>query len=137
MNGFRQSHLEGESIHFIDRISSPVIVFQGLDDPIVPPAQAELIVAALRERGTVHEYHAYEGESHGFRRAETVIACLEAELSFYGQILGFGPPGIPAVNFGEAYTKPIIDYLEEVVANGGFVEGAADPSLDRLRVVAE
>jgi arginine/lysine/ornithine decarboxylase len=47
------------------------------------------------------------------------------------------PPGIPAVNFGEVYTQPIIDYLEEIVANGGFVEGAADASLDRLRVVAE
>jgi dipeptidyl aminopeptidase/acylaminoacyl peptidase len=80
---------ERSPIHFIDRISSPVIVFQGLDDPVVPPAQAELIVAALRERGIVHEYRAYEGESHGFRKAETIIDSLAAELAFYGRVLGF------------------------------------------------
>jgi dipeptidyl aminopeptidase/acylaminoacyl peptidase len=80
---------ERSPIHSIDRISSPVIVFQGLDDPVVPPAQAELIVAALRERGIVHEYRAYEGESHGFRKAETIIDALAAELAFYGRVLGF------------------------------------------------
>src|SRR3954447_18238843 len=82
---------ERSPIHYIDRISAPVIVFQGLDDPVVPPAQAELIVAALKERGIDHEYHAYEGESHGFRRAETIIDALESELRFYGRILGFEP----------------------------------------------
>jgi dipeptidyl aminopeptidase/acylaminoacyl peptidase len=82
---------ERSPIHFVDRISAPLIVFQGLDDPVVPPAQAELIVAALRERGIEHEYHAYEGESHGFRKAETIIDSLEAELRFYGRILGFEP----------------------------------------------
>jgi dipeptidyl aminopeptidase/acylaminoacyl peptidase len=68
-----------------------VIVFQGLDDPVVPPAQAEAIVAALRERGIEHEYRAYEGESHGFRKAETIIDSLESELAFYGRVLGFKP----------------------------------------------
>jgi dipeptidyl aminopeptidase/acylaminoacyl peptidase len=82
---------ERSPINFLDRISAPVIVFQGLDDPVVPPAQAELIVQALRERGIEHEYHAYEGESHGFRKAETIIDALEAELRFYGRILGFEP----------------------------------------------
>ena len=82
---------ERSPIHYVDRISAPVIVFQGLDDPVVPPAQAELIVAALAERGIEHEYHAYEGESHGFRKAETIIDALEAELRFYGKILGFEP----------------------------------------------
>jgi dipeptidyl aminopeptidase/acylaminoacyl peptidase len=82
---------ERSPIHHVDRISAPVIVFQGLDDPVVPPDQAELIVAALRERGIEHEYHAYEGEAHGFRRAETIIDSLEAELRFYGRILGFEP----------------------------------------------
>jgi dipeptidyl aminopeptidase/acylaminoacyl peptidase len=78
-------------IHFVDRISAPVIVFQGLDDPVVPPAQAEQIVAALRERGIDHEYRAYEGEAHGFRKAETIIDSLAAELAFYGRVLGFEP----------------------------------------------
>jgi dipeptidyl aminopeptidase/acylaminoacyl peptidase len=82
---------ERSPIHFVDRISAPVIVFQGLDDPVVPPAQAELIVAALKERGIDHEYHAYEGESHGFRKAETIIDALESELRFYGRVLGFAP----------------------------------------------
>jgi dipeptidyl aminopeptidase/acylaminoacyl peptidase len=82
---------ERSPIHFVDRISAPVIVFQGLDDPVVPPAQAQQIVEALRERGIEHEYHAYEGESHGFRKAETIIDSLEAELRFYGRILGFEP----------------------------------------------
>ncbi len=82
---------ERSPIHFVDRISAPVIVFQGLDDPVVPPAQAEAIVAALRERGVEHEYHAYEGESHGFRKAETIAHALHAELAFYGRVLGFTP----------------------------------------------
>ena len=57
----------------VDRISAPVIVFQGLDDPVVPPAQAELIVRALERRGIEHEYRTYEGESHGFRKAESIV----------------------------------------------------------------
>jgi dipeptidyl aminopeptidase/acylaminoacyl peptidase len=82
---------ERSPIHYVDQISAPVIVFQGLDDPVVPPEQAELIVAALKERGIEHEYHAYEGESHGFRKAETIIDALESELRFYGRVLGFEP----------------------------------------------
>jgi dipeptidyl aminopeptidase/acylaminoacyl peptidase len=82
---------ERSPIHFVDRISAPVIILQGLDDPVVPPAQAEVIVAALKERGIEHEYHAYEGEAHGFRKAETIIDALEAELRFYGRVLGFEP----------------------------------------------
>jgi dipeptidyl aminopeptidase/acylaminoacyl peptidase len=82
---------ERSPIHFVERISAPLIVFQGLDDPVVPPAQAELIVAALAARGVEHEYHAYEGESHGFRKAETIIDALQAELRFYGRVLGFEP----------------------------------------------
>ena len=85
----REKQRERSPIHFVDRITAAVIVFQGLDDPVVPPEQAELIVAALRERGIEHEYHAYEGEAHGFRRAETIIDSLEAELAFYGRVLGF------------------------------------------------
>ena len=75
----------------------PVLLLQGLDDPVVPPAQAELFVAALAGKGVPHAYLAFEGEAHGFRRAETIVAALEAELSFYGQVLGFTPPGVPAL----------------------------------------
>jgi dipeptidyl aminopeptidase/acylaminoacyl peptidase len=84
---------ERSPIHFTDRISTPMLVLQGTDDRVVPPSQAELIVAALRERGVPHAYLLYEGEGHGFRRAENMIGSLEAELSFYAQVLGLEPAG--------------------------------------------
>jgi dipeptidyl aminopeptidase/acylaminoacyl peptidase len=87
---------ERSPINYVDQISAPVIVFQGLDDPIVTPAQSEMIVEALSRRGIEHEYHAYEGESHGFRKAETIEHSLEAELRFYGRVFGFEPADQPA-----------------------------------------
>jgi dipeptidyl aminopeptidase/acylaminoacyl peptidase len=84
---------ERSPIHFVERLRSPVILFQGLEDEIVPPNQAETMVAALAENGVPHAYLAFEGEQHGFRRSETEIRCLEAELFFYGRILGFEPAG--------------------------------------------
>ena len=75
----------------------PVLLLQGLDDPVVPPAQAESIAADLAAHGILYAYITFEGESHGFRRAENIVASLEAELSFYGQIMGFTPPGVPVV----------------------------------------
>jgi dipeptidyl aminopeptidase/acylaminoacyl peptidase len=82
---------ERSPINFAERLRSPVILFQGLEDEIVPPNQAETMVAALRRNGVPHAYLAFEGEQHGFRRSETEIRCLEAELFFYGRILGFEP----------------------------------------------
>jgi dipeptidyl aminopeptidase/acylaminoacyl peptidase len=82
---------ERSPIHFVERLSSPVILFQGLEDEIVPPNQAETMVAAMAANGIPHAYLAFEGEQHGFRKAETEIRCLEAELYFYGRILGFDP----------------------------------------------
>jgi dipeptidyl aminopeptidase/acylaminoacyl peptidase len=82
---------ERSPIHFADRLRAPVILFQGLEDEVVPPSQAEQMVAALRENGVPHEYVAFEGEQHGFRRSETIVRCLEAELAFYGRMLGFEP----------------------------------------------
>ena len=84
---------ERSPIHFTDRITTPMLVLQGADDRVVPPAQAELIVAALRERRIPHAYLLYEGEGHGFRKAENIVGSLEAELSFYAQVLGFEPAG--------------------------------------------
>ncbi len=78
-------------IHFVEQITTPMLVLQGADDNVVPPAQAELIVDALRERGIPHAYLLFEGEGHGFRKAETIVTSREAELSFYAQILGFEP----------------------------------------------
>ena len=74
-----------------ERLNCPVIFFQGLDDKVVPPNQAEAMVASLKSRGVAVAYLALEGEGHGFRRAENVRRVLEAELSFYGIVLGFTP----------------------------------------------
>jgi dipeptidyl aminopeptidase/acylaminoacyl peptidase len=84
---------ERSPIHFVDRMSTPMLVLQGADDRVVPPSQAELIVGALDRRGVPHAYLLYEGEGHGFRKAENIADSLEAELSFFGQVLGFEPAG--------------------------------------------
>lgn len=70
---------------------TPVILFQGLDDRIVPARQTEMMAAALRDNGVAFAYLAYEGEQHGFRKAENIRRTAEAELYFYGRILGFTP----------------------------------------------
>jgi dipeptidyl aminopeptidase/acylaminoacyl peptidase len=91
----RQALYEERSpIFHTDLLSTPVILFQGLEDAVVPPAQAEAMVAALRAKGVPFAYVAYEGEQHGFRKAESIIRSAEAELSFYGQVLGFEPAGV-------------------------------------------
>jgi dipeptidyl aminopeptidase/acylaminoacyl peptidase len=77
-------------INHLDRFDTPLIVFQGLDDKVVPPRQSEMIVEALRARGVDCEYHAYEGEGHGFRRAETIVDQMDAELAFYRRVLRLG-----------------------------------------------
>ena len=66
-----------------------MILLQGLEDKIVPPNQAELILESLKERGVPVAYVPFAGEQHGFRRAENIIRAHEAELYFYSQILGF------------------------------------------------
>ena len=84
-------YAERSPIHAADRLSCPVIFFQGLDDKVVPPAQAAMMVAALRARGIAVAHLEFEGEGHGFRRKETIQRTLEAELSFYAQVFGFEP----------------------------------------------
>jgi dipeptidyl aminopeptidase/acylaminoacyl peptidase len=76
-----------------DRIACPVLVMQGADDKIVPPSQAEGIVAALERNGLPHAYLLFEGEGHGFRQAANRRRALEAELSFYAQVWGFDLAG--------------------------------------------
>ncbi|MEM8948077.1 MAG: S9 family peptidase [Pseudomonadota bacterium] len=78
-------------IHHVDGLKSPMIFFQGLEDVIVPPNQAEMMVDALREKGIPVAYLAFEGEQHGFRKAETIHAVRRAELAFYGRVFGFEP----------------------------------------------
>ena len=81
--------------HRVAHLAGPVLLLQGLEDEICPPEQADRFVASLDGTGIPHAYLTFEGEQHGFRRAETIQAALEAELSFYGQVLGFTPPGVP------------------------------------------
>jgi dipeptidyl aminopeptidase/acylaminoacyl peptidase len=88
----REIYRARSPIHQIERFSRPLIVLQGLEDPIVPPNQSEAIVDALREKGVPVAYIAFEGESHGFRRAQTIRRSLDSELSFYAQVLGFDLP---------------------------------------------
>ena len=80
-------------IHFIDRLSCALILFQGLEDKVVPPDQSEKMAEAVRAKGLPVAYLAFEGEQHGFRKAETIIRCFEAELYFYGAVFGFTPAG--------------------------------------------
>jgi dienelactone hydrolase len=80
-----------------DRIAAPFLLLQGLDDVICPPVQCERFLAAVVGRGIPHAYLTFEGESHGFRRLDTMVTALEAELSLYGQVFGFTPAGIPAL----------------------------------------
>ena len=74
---------ERSPITFADRLSAPVIFFQGDEDKVVPPNQAELMVEALRKKGTPVGYLLFSGEQHGFRKAENIKRALDAELYFY------------------------------------------------------
>lgn len=87
----RDIYYQRSPIHFADRLSCPVIFFQGLDDKVVLPGQSELMVQALRDKGVPVAYLPFEGEGHGFRRAENIKRSLDAELYFYGKVFGFTP----------------------------------------------
>jgi dipeptidyl aminopeptidase/acylaminoacyl peptidase/uncharacterized protein (DUF2132 family) len=78
-------------IHFTERLASPMILFQGAEDKAVPPAQAQAMFDAVNAKGLPVAYLLFEGEQHGFRRAETIRRVLEAELYFYGKVFGFTP----------------------------------------------
>jgi len=78
-------------LHHAAEVGCPVIMLQGLDDRVVPPAQAEVMVAALRAKGLPVDYVTFAGEQHGFRKADSIRRAAEAELSFYGRVLGFTP----------------------------------------------
>ncbi|MBW8483588.1 S9 family peptidase [Actinomadura parmotrematis] len=96
--GFERAYEERSPLTRADRTSCPVLLLQGLDDPIVPPDQSERFAVALAEKKTPYAYLTFEGESHGFRRASTTIRCLESELAFYGQTLGFEPRGVQPID---------------------------------------
>jgi dipeptidyl aminopeptidase/acylaminoacyl peptidase len=84
-------------INFTDGISCPMLLLQGAEDRVVPPAQAEIMVEALKRKSLPYAYVLFEGEQHGFRKAESNRRALESELSFYAQVLGFERDDVPAL----------------------------------------
>jgi dipeptidyl aminopeptidase/acylaminoacyl peptidase len=85
----RDLYVERSPIHFTDRLSCPMILFQGLEDKVVPPNQAEKMFEAVRTKKLPVAYLTFEGEQHGFRKAENIKRVLEAELYFYSKVFGF------------------------------------------------
>lgn len=85
----QEIYKERSPINFTDKLDCPVIFFQGLEDKVVPPNQAEMMVEALQKKGLPVAYVAYPGEQHGFRQAENIQRTLEGELYFYSRVFGF------------------------------------------------
>jgi dipeptidyl aminopeptidase/acylaminoacyl peptidase len=85
----RDLYVERSPIHFTDRLACPMILFQGLEDNVVPPNQAEKMVEAVRANGLPVAYLTFKGEQHGFRKAENIKRVLQAELYFYSKVFGF------------------------------------------------
>ena len=87
----KQKYYDRSAINFTDQLSCPMIIFQGTEDKIVPPSQAEIMAEGLREKKIPFSLIMYEGEQHGFRQSKNIISSLESELYFYSQVLGFVP----------------------------------------------
>jgi dipeptidyl aminopeptidase/acylaminoacyl peptidase len=85
----KELYYERSPINFTDRLSCPVIFFQGLEDKVVPPNQAQMMVDALRAKGIPVAYIPFDGEQHGFRQAKNIKRALDGELFFYSRVLGF------------------------------------------------
>jgi dipeptidyl aminopeptidase/acylaminoacyl peptidase len=104
----RDLYHERSPIHFTERLSCPLILFQGLEDKVVPPNQAEMMYEAVRDKGLPVAYIAFEGEQHGFRKAENIKRALDGELYFYSKVFGFSADVEP--------DKSIIDRFENFPA---------------------
>jgi dipeptidyl aminopeptidase/acylaminoacyl peptidase len=98
----RDLYIARSPLHHLEGLRRPVIFFQGLEDKVVPPNQAVLMYEALRKRGIPTAYVAFEGEQHGFRKAENIRRALEGELYFFARIFGVAPadpiPSVPIEN---------------------------------------
>jgi dipeptidyl aminopeptidase/acylaminoacyl peptidase len=88
----RDRYIARSPIHHPERLGCPMIFFQGLEDKVVPPSQSRAMVEVLARRGIPHAYVPFEGEQHGFRRAENIRTALDGELYFYSRIFGFDAP---------------------------------------------
>jgi dipeptidyl aminopeptidase/acylaminoacyl peptidase len=85
----RGLYMERSPIHYTERLSCPMILFQGLEDRVVPANQAEMMFEAVKRKGLPVAYVAFEGEQHGFRKAENIKRALDSELYFYSRVFGF------------------------------------------------
>ncbi|MGW1891366.1 prolyl oligopeptidase family serine peptidase [Streptomyces sp. NPDC002004] len=94
-------YIERSPAENADGVTAPFLLLQGLDDVICPPAQCERFLARMDGRRVPHAYIAFEGEGHGFRRADTMVRALEAELSLYAQTFGLTIPGIPTLELSK------------------------------------
>ncbi|UIR21346.1 prolyl oligopeptidase family serine peptidase [Streptomyces spinosirectus] len=94
-------YTERSPVEHADSITAPFLLLQGLDDVICPPAQCERFLARMEGRRVPHAYIAFEGEGHGFRRADTMIRVLESELSLYAQVFGLNPRGVPTLELSK------------------------------------
>ena len=93
----RDLYVERSPLTHLQQLRTPVLLLQGDDDQVVPPSQPRAVAEALAGTGIPHAYLLFAGEQHGFRKAESNIKALESELSFYGQVFGFTPPGVPVL----------------------------------------
>ena len=84
-------YIDRSPLSHLDSLGCPVILFQGLEDEVVPPSQAEVIIKALKAKSLPYAYLPFEGEQHGFRKAASIRRSVEAELYFYGRVFGFEP----------------------------------------------
>ncbi|MEU3309169.1 prolyl oligopeptidase family serine peptidase [Nocardiopsis sp. NPDC006832] len=103
--GFIETYKERSPINRIAEIDVPVLLLQGMDDPVVTPDQAFSMATALGERGIPYALLEFEGESHGFHTEEARVRSLEAELAFYGKVFGF-EPDVPALELSTTPPEP-------------------------------
>ena len=87
----KEKYYDRSAINFTDQLSCPMIIFQGTEDKIVPPSQAEIMAKGLQDKKIPFSLIMYEGEQHGFRQSKNIISSLESELYFYSKVLGFKP----------------------------------------------
>ena len=85
----KQRYRDRSPINHVEQLDCPVIFFQGLEDKVVPPSQAKMMVEALKHKGIAVSYITFENEQHGFRNADTIKAALDAELYFYARVFDF------------------------------------------------
>ena len=90
----RDLYIQRSPIHFAEQFNCPLLLLQGLEDKVVPPNQAEMMFEAVKAKGIPVAYVPFEGEQHGFRRAENIKRALEVELYFYGRVFGFEPADV-------------------------------------------